>query len=50
MWSCSTVATLSKDADHVYVRASAGKPKACATGLVKIGDTWYFDENHWRKR
>lgn len=48
--TCSTIAGLSKDKDHVYVRASAGKPSACPTGQVKIGDTWYFDENTWKKR
>jgi hypothetical protein len=48
--SCSTVAALSKDKDHVYVRTSAGKPTACSTGTVKIGDTWYFDESTWKKR
>ena len=41
--TCSTVAMLAKDADHVYMRT-------CATGSVKIGDTWDFDESAWKKR
>lgn len=46
---CSTSATMTKDAEHVYVRVAAGKPKACS-GSVKAGDTWYFDQNAWKKR
>lgn len=48
--TCSTTASMYKDAEHIYVRASAGKPVACSTSTVKIGDTWYFDENTWKKR
>jgi len=45
---CMTTAAMSKDNEHVVVRISAGKPKACSTN--KLGDTWYFDENTWKKR
>jgi hypothetical protein len=45
---CVTTAAMSKDNEHVYVRITAGKPKACSGG--KIGDTWYFEESAWKKR
>ncbi len=46
--TCSTTASMNKDNEHVVVRIAAGKPKACSSN--KIGDTWYFDENTWKKR
>ncbi|MGZ5969820.1 MAG: hypothetical protein ACXWP4_19240 [Polyangiales bacterium] len=45
---CTTSAAMSKDGEHVYVRIAAGKPKACMGN--KIGETWYFEENAWKKR
>lgn len=48
---CATTAWLQKENDRVYVRAAAGKPTACvASGKLQVGDTWYFDETHWKKR
>lgn len=48
---CVTTAWLQKENERVYVRAAAGKPTACVgTGKLQVGDTWYFDESHWKKR
>lgn len=48
---CITTAWLQKENDRVYVRAAAGKPIACGgPGNLHAGETWYFDETHWKKR
>ncbi len=48
---CVTTAWLQKENDRVYVRAAAGKPVACGgPGNLHAGETWYFDETHWKKR
>lgn len=49
--TCTTNAFMVKEKDHIYVRLSAGKPKACdPQGGPKVGDTWFFDESTWKKR
>jgi hypothetical protein len=48
---CTTNAYMVKEKDHIYVRLSAGKPKACEVSSgPKVGDVWYFDESSWKKR
>jgi hypothetical protein len=50
--TCNTNAFLAKESEHVYVRVVAGKPSACDTvmGGPHVGDTWFFDNDAWKKR
>ena len=52
---CDVKSTLVKEPKHTYMRVSAGaRPHKCVPSrqpiAPRVGDSWYFDGNHWTKR